>query len=88
MLTGKEKESCIERSHIHKKDTGSCFVQVALLTDRINKLNNHLNTNKKDKHSKRGLLTLLSRRKKHISYVKKKSMEGYQNLLTQNGLRR
>ena len=88
MLTGEEKEICIEKTQIHKKDTGSCFVQMALLTNKIKKLNNHLNTNKKDKHSKRGLLTLLSRRKKHISYVKKNSMEDYKTLLEQNGLRR
>ncbi|MBL0060426.1 MAG: 30S ribosomal protein S15 [bacterium] len=70
-----------------KDDTGSPEVQVALLTHRINYLTEHLKTNKKDNHSRRGLLLLVSKRRRILKYLNKKDVNRYRELVKQLGLR-
>ena len=69
-------------------DTGSVDVQVALLTARIKHLTEHFKTHKKDRHSRRGLLRLVSQRKKLLSYIKKSNITEYANLISKLGLRK
>lgn len=69
-------------------DTGSPSVQVALLTARIEYLTEHLKANKKDNHSRRGLLSMVSKRRKHLDYLKRKDYNGYKELIAKLGLRR
>ena len=69
-------------------DTGSPEVQVALLTARTNDLTPHFKANTKDHHSRRGLLKMVSRRRKLLDYLKKKDAEGYRNLISRLGLRK
>ena len=69
-------------------DTGSPEVQVALLTARIVELTEHMKINKKDKHSRRGLMRLVSQRRKLLDYFKRKNADGYQALIAELGLRR
>ena len=73
---------------IHDKDTGSSEVQVALLTDKIENLSNHIKKFKKDKHSSVGLLKAVNRRKKLLDYLKKNKLESYQNVLSKLNLRK
>ena len=73
---GKKKE-LIEKFKGHPQDTGSSSVQIALLTERINYLNDHLKTHKKDFHSRRSLLMLVGRRRRLLSYLKKNDPQGY-----------
>ena len=69
-LTKQKKTKVIETSKIHEKDTGSPEVQIALFTEKIKSLTSHLKKNKKDNHSRRGLLKMVSKRKKLLSYLK------------------
>jgi small subunit ribosomal protein S15 len=69
MLTTKKKQVIIKKSKVHDSDTGSSKVQVALLTERIEELANHLKKHHKDNHSRRGLLTLVAKRRSHIKYI-------------------
>ncbi len=69
MLKTKKKQSVIKKTRAHDKDTGSSEVQIALLTERINELTSHLKTHKKDFHSRRGLLKLVSKRRSHEKYL-------------------
>ena len=69
-------------------DTGSAYVQIALLTARIRHLTEHFKTHKKDHHSRRGLLRLVSQRKKLLSYVKSNDINSYANLISRLGLRK
>jgi len=73
---------------IHEKDTGSSEVQVALLTDKIENLSNHIKKFKKDKHSSVGLLRAVNRRKKLLDYLKKNKLESYQNVISKLNLRK
>ena len=73
---------------IHDKDTGSSEVQVVQLTDKIENLSKHINMYKKDKHSSRGLLRAVNRRKKLLDYLKKNNMESYKEVLTKLNLRK
>ena len=82
-MTKKSKELAI-----HDKDTGSSEVQVALLTDKIENLSNHIKKFKKDKHSSVGLLKAVNRRKKLLDYLKKNKLESYQNVITKLNLRK
>ena len=77
MLTTKKKQVVIKKAKVHDTDTGSSEVQVAILTERINELTDHLKKNAKDNHSRRGLLKLVSARRAHIKYLeaKKKKAE-------------
>ena len=69
-------------------DTGSAEVQIALLTERINELTEHLKTHKKDEHSRRGLLTMVGKRKAMISYLEGKNVERYREVIAKLGLRK
>ena len=73
---------------IHEKDTGSSGVQVAQLTDKIENLSQHINKNKKDKHSSVGLLKAVNRRKKLLEYLKKNDNETYKRVLSKLNLRK
>ena len=72
----------------HEGDTGSPEVQIALLTARINHLNEHLKLNKKDHHSRRGLLLMVGQRRGLLDYLKKTDIEGYRALIVKLGLRK
>ena len=76
----KEKKEIVESFKTHATDTGSTEVQVALLTERINHLVEHLKVNKKDHHSRRGLLILVGRRRRLLRYMKRKGYAGYEAL--------
>lgn len=73
MLTTKKKQSIIKKARIHESDTGSSEVQINLLTERINELAEHLKKNKKDDHSRRGLLKLVAKRRSHTKYLEEKT---------------
>ena len=82
-MTKKSKELAI-----HEKDTGSSEVQIALLTDKIENLSNHIKKNKKDKHTSVGLLKAVNRRKKLLDYLKRNKIESYQNVISKLNLRK
>ena len=82
-MTKKSKELAI-----HDKDTGSSEVQIALLTDKIENLSNHLKKFNKDKHSSVGLLKAVNRRKKLLDYLKRNKIESYQNVISKLNLRK
>lgn len=82
------KQSIIESNKIHDTDTGSPEVQIAILTSRINHLNEHLKINKKDHHSRRGLLKMVGQRRGLLNYLQKKDIERYRALITKLGLRK
>ncbi len=82
------KSETIANHRLHDTDTGSPEVQIAILTDRINHLNEHLKLHKKDHHSRRGLLQLVGRRKRLLSYVRKNDVERYREIIAKHGLRR
>ena len=86
--TAIEKARIVEKYQIAKKDTGSPEVQVALMTDRITYLTEHFKTNAKGHHSRRGLLALVSQRRKLLDYLKRESLERYQGLIKSLGLRK
>ncbi len=86
MLTTKKKEVIIQRSQRHATDTGSPNVQVSILSQRINELAAHLKENKKDNHSRRGLLKMVADRRTHLKYLKKKDEKAYNALIKQLGL--
>ena len=86
--TAIEKEKIVKKYQIAKNDTGSPEVQVALMTDRITYLTGHFKTNAKDHHSRRGLLALVSQRRKLLDYLKRESLERYQGLIKSLGLRK
>ena len=83
-----EKEKIIEEFSIHDKDTGSPEVQIAILTNKITYLNQHLKKHKKDHHSRHGLLVMVSKRKKLLSYLKRKDQERYLELVEKLNLRK
>lgn len=82
------KQELIQNYRVHEQDTGSPEVQVAILTQRINDLNGHLKTHKKDFHSRRGLLQMVGKRRALLSYLRKTSSERYIALVDRLGLRR
>jgi small subunit ribosomal protein S15 len=81
MLSKNKKTKIIAKSQIHKTDTGSPSVQVAIITERIDYLSGHLKTHKKDNHSRKGLLKLVSKRQAHMKYLQRKSPEKYSEAL-------
>jgi small subunit ribosomal protein S15 len=87
-LSAEKKEELIKAYQIHENDTGSPEVQIAILTDRINYLNEHLKINKKDYHSRRGLLKMVGQRRSLLDYLKRKDFERYRSIVTRLGLRR
>ena len=82
------KGDTIESNWLHDSDTGSPEVQIALLSDRINHLTDHLKVHKKDHHSRRGLLMLVGRRRRMLDYVNKNDVERYRAIISKLGLRR
>lgn len=82
------KPGLIAEHKLHDTDTGSPEVQVALLTARINHLNEHLSTHRKDHHTQRGLLKLVGRRRRLLDYVRANNVERYRAIVARNGLRR
>ncbi|MGM0395534.1 MAG: 30S ribosomal protein S15 [Bacillota bacterium] len=87
MLTREEKDKIIETYKMHEGDTGSPEVQVALLTHRINSVNDHLQTHKKDHHSRRGLLKMVGQRRNLLRYLQNKDIERYRSLIGKLGIR-
>ena len=87
-ITDKAKPGVIAENRLHDTDTGSPEVQIALLTQRINHLTEHLKVHKKDFHSRRGLLMLVGRRRRLLDYVRKNDVERYRAIVASNGLRR
>lgn len=83
-----KKLEIIEKYKRHDGDTGSPEVQVALLTERINHLNEHLSTHKKDFHSRRGLLLMVGQRRNMLNYLKSKDIERYRALIAELNLRK
>jgi len=88
MITQEKKKELINNFGQHENDTGSPEVQIAILTERINYLNEHLKIHKKDHHSQRGLLKMVGKRRGLLNYLKENSPERYQNILQQLGLRK
>lgn len=87
-LTKEEKSSIINEFKLDENDTGSIEVQVALLTKRINDLNEHLKVHKHDFHSKRGLLKMVGQRKSLLNYLAKNDVQRYRDLVRKLGLRK
>jgi len=84
----KDTQTVIEEFGMHAGDTGSPEVQVALLTGRINHLTEHLKVNKKDHHSRRGLLMMVGKRRRLLRYLQDQNVERYRSLIARLGLRR
>jgi small subunit ribosomal protein S15 len=87
MLTKEEKEKIIKKYQLHNADTGSAPVQVALLTEEIKRLVEHLKKHPKDFHSKRGLLKMVAKRKKFLNYLKRTDEKTYRSLIKKIGLK-
>jgi len=83
-----DTQKIVKEYQTDKNDTGSVDVQVALLTARIKHLTEHFKTHKKDHHSRRGLLKLVSQRKKLLGYLKNKNLDSYASLISRLGLRK
>jgi small subunit ribosomal protein S15 len=81
------KESVIKKYKLHESDTGSPEVQIALFTERIDELSHHLTTNKKDNHSRRGLLGMVSKRKRLLTYLKRTDEKRYVAITKKLGLK-
>lgn len=88
MLQKATKTAVIEANKLHDGDTGSPEVQIAVLTSRINSLNEHLKEHKKDHHSRRGLLKMVGKRRGLLNYLKKKDIERYRTLIAKLGIRK
>ncbi len=88
MITKEIKQNIIEEYKTHDGDTGSPEVQIAVLTYRINDLNEHLKVHKKDHHSRRGLLKMVGQRRNMLNYLKAKDLERYRSVIARLGLRK
>lgn len=88
MISKEKKAEIIKTYGRTPEDTGSPEVQIALLTERITELTEHLKENKKDHHSRRGLLKMVGKRKGLLAYLKKKDIDGYRTLIEKLGLRK
>ena len=87
-LTKEVKQELIGKHGRNETDTGSPEVQIAMLTTRINELTGHFKTHVKDHHSRRGLLRMVSQRRKLLDYLKRKNVEAYRSLIERLGLRK
>ena len=87
-LAKETKEQIVSDFRTHEADTGSPQVQVALLSKRINELTDHFKTHKKDNHSRRGLLKMVSQRRSMLDYLKREDIEQYHEVVSRLGLRR
>jgi len=86
-LTQERKHEILEGYQVHETDTGSADVQIAILSERINRLSAHLKTNKNDHSSRRGLLQMIGRRKRLLSYLRREDLKRYQALIQRLGIR-
>lgn len=87
MLLKETKDQVIDDYKLHEGDTGSPEVQIALLTFRINSVNEHLKSHKKDHHSRRGLLKMVGQRRNLLRYLQKSNIERYRSLIEKLGIR-
>jgi small subunit ribosomal protein S15 len=87
VLLQQRKHEIISEYQVHETDTGSADVQVAMLTERINKLSLHLRTNKKDHASRHGLLKMIGQRKRLLAYIQQENQERYRALIGRLGIR-
>jgi len=87
-ITSEEKQKLVARFQKDHKDTGSPEIQIAIITERIKNLSGHFDVHKKDHHSKRGLLGLVSRRRKLLSYLKRRNYQSYLKTIRELGLRK
>lgn len=87
-LASENKRGIIDRFKLHEGDTGSPEVQIAMLTERINYLTEHLKQHKKDHHSRRGLLKMVGQRRRLLNYLKDNTVERYRQILERLGLRK
>lgn len=87
-LTQQRKQELMSEYQVHETDTGSADLQVAMLTERINQLTEHLKKNKKDYASRRGLLKMIGRRRRLLSFIQNESRERYLELIKRLGIRR
>lgn len=87
-ITQERKQEIIDEFKTHDNDTGSAEVQIAVLTEEINILNDHLNRHKRDHHSRRGLLKKVGRRRNLLNYLRNNDISSYRNLIQKLGLRR
>lgn len=88
MLTPEEKAKIIEKYKLHKSDTGSSEVQIAVSSEEIDRLLSHLKTHKKDLHSKRGLLKMISKRRKLLKYLQNEDEKRYKSIIKKVGLKK
>ncbi len=88
MISAETKKNLIGQHRVHETDTGSSEVQVALLTERINGLSEHFKSHARDHHSRRGLLKLVSQRRRLLNYLRRTDPQRYQSLIQKLGLRR
>lgn len=87
-LTQERKNELINEYKVHDSDTGSPEVQIAILTEKINYLNEHLREHKKDHHSRRGLMKMVGQRRNLLTYLRNNDIQRYRNLINKLGLRR
>jgi len=88
MITTEKKAAAIKQTQRSKNDVGSPEAQVAILTERIKELTEHLKVHKKDNHSRRGLIQMVGKRKRHLSYLKEKNYTAYKATIEKLGLRK
>jgi small subunit ribosomal protein S15 len=88
MITTEKKTAVIGEHRTHDKDTGSPEIQIAILTERIQYLTNHLNKNKKDFSTRRGLLKMVGRRRRLLNYLMKNDLQRYRSIIEKLGLRK
>lgn len=87
MIKGEKKQEIIEKFQKHANDTGSTEVQIAILTERLNELNEHLKANPKDNHSRRGLLKMVGKRRNLLRYLKDTNLDSYRELIQELNIR-
>ena len=87
MITAEQKKEIVAKYGKNEQDTGSTEVQIAMLTQKIAELTEHLKSNKKDFATKRGLLMMVGKRKRLLSFLKEKNLEGYRSLIKELGIR-
>ena len=87
-MTNEQKQAIMKEYAVHEGDTGSPEVQIAVLTTRINELNEHLKVHKKDHHSRRGLLKMVGHRRNLLAYLQKKDIERYRSITAKLGIRK
>ena len=88
MITKEQKTTIIENNKTHEGDTGSPEVQIAILTERINQLTEHLKVHKKDNHSRMGLFKMIGKRRRLLDYVAKNDIEHYRAIIAKLGIRK